>query len=99
MPFYYGWFEFPKGSGQLYRGKHQPMITEAEYDRVQMLLGRKGNPRPRTHGIFPFTGLIRCGECNGMVTAEEKHQLICGNCHFKFAYRRKNCLPAMRNPD
>jgi hypothetical protein len=30
MPFYYGWFEFPKGSGQLYRGKHEPMITEAE---------------------------------------------------------------------
>lgn len=98
MPFYYGWFEFPKGSGKFYRGKHQPMITEVEYDRVQILLGRKGNPRPRTHGIFPFTGLIRCGECKGMVTAEEKHQLICGNCRFKFAYRRKKACARCETP-
>lgn len=93
MPFYYGCFEFPKGSGHVYRGKHPPMITEIEYDRVQVLLGRKGNPRPRTHGVFPFTGLIRCGGCNGMVTAEEKHQLRCANCRFKFAYRRKKSCP------
>jgi site-specific DNA recombinase len=98
MPFYYGQFEFPKGSGQLFRGKHQPMITETEYDRVQALLGRKGNPRPRTHGVFPFTGLIRCGECNGMVTAEEKHQLMCGSCRFKFAYRRRNSCPRCQTP-
>ena len=98
MPFYYGWFEFPKGSGKFYRGKHQPMITEVEYDRVQILLGRKGNPRPRTHGIFPFTGLIRCGECKGMVTAEEKHQLMCGNCRFKFAYRRKKACARCETP-
>ena len=43
-PFYYGWFEYPKGSGQCYPGKHEPMITEAEYDRVQTLLSNRGNP-------------------------------------------------------
>jgi DNA invertase Pin-like site-specific DNA recombinase len=97
-PFYYGYFEYPKRSGIWYKGNHEPMVTEAEYDRVQSLLGRKGSPRPRTHGVFPFTGLIRCGECHGMVTAEEKHQLICGNCRFKFAYRRKNACPRCQTP-
>jgi DNA invertase Pin-like site-specific DNA recombinase len=98
MPFYYGQFEYPHGSGRRYRGKHAPLITEAEYDRVQTLLGRNGNPRPRTHGAFSFTGLIRCGECNGMVTAETKHQLMCGHCRFKFAYRRKtSCTWRIRN--
>jgi len=87
--FYYGWFEYPKGSGRHYQGKHEPMVSEAEYDRVQVLLGRDGNPRPQSQHEFAFTGLIRCGECNRMVTAEEKHQLICGKCRFKFAYR--NC--------
>ncbi len=97
-PFYYGWFEYPKGSGRWYKGNHEPMVTQAEYDRVQTLLGRKGNPRPRTHGVFPFSGLIRCGECNGMVTAEEKHQLMCGTCRFKFAYRRKTSCPRCETP-
>jgi site-specific DNA recombinase len=92
-PFYFGRFEYPAGSGQWYQGKHEPMITEAEYDRVQTLLGRKGNPRPQRNFDFPFTGLIRCGECNLMVTAEEKHQVMCGNCKFKFAYRSHDACP------
>jgi DNA invertase Pin-like site-specific DNA recombinase len=92
-PFYYGEFESPQGSGLWYRGKHAPMITEAEYDQVQTYLGRRGNPRPRTHGLFPFTGLIRCGECQGMVTAEEKHQVMCDHCKFKFAYRKRDACP------
>ena len=92
-PFYYGWFEYPKGSGLQYRGKHEPMITEAEYDRVQVLLGRKGNPRPQIHKQFSFTGIIRCGECARMVTAEEKHQMMCGTCRFKFAYRGREACP------
>jgi hypothetical protein len=51
------------------------MITEAEYDRVQILLGRNGNPRPQSHLEFAFTGIIRCGDCGRAVTAEEKHQV------------------------
>src|ERR1043166_7706759 len=92
-PFYYGWFEYPNGSGCWHRGRHEPMVTEAEFERVQALLGRNGNPRPRKQGVFAFTGLITCGACSGMITAEEKHQLICGSCRFKFAYRSKTACP------
>src|SRR5579859_1035903 len=31
-PFYCGWFEYPRGSGRIYRGQHESMVTEAEYD-------------------------------------------------------------------
>ncbi len=92
-PFYYGWFEYPDGSGQWYQGKHEPMITEPEYDRVQALLGRHGNPRAHSHDEFAFTGLIRCGGCGRAVTAEEKHQVICSHCKFKFAYRSRVACP------
>lgn len=69
-PFYYGYFEF---GGELLQGKHEPMITEKEYDHVQTLLGRKGNPRPRNQKNFAFTGsLMRCGSCGSSVTAEMK---------------------------
>jgi DNA invertase Pin-like site-specific DNA recombinase len=38
-PFYAGMFAY---DGQLYQGRHEPMVTLEEYDRVQLLLGRKG---------------------------------------------------------
>jgi site-specific DNA recombinase len=97
-PFYCGRFEYPKSSGRWYRGRHEPMVTEAEFDRVQTLLGRYGNPRPRSHFEFPFTGLIRCGECGRKVTAEEKHQLVCSHCQFKFAYRSRDACPKCATP-
>ena len=104
-PFYYGWFEFPGGSGKWYQGKHEQMISKAEFDRVQILLGRDGNPRAQTSHDFAFTGLIRCGDCARTVTAEDKHQVICGNCKKKFAYRKRDACPRcetllkeMKNP-
>ena len=74
-PFYAGRFEYPRGSGNWHQGTYEPMITWEEYDRVQAILGKKGNPRPKSH-VFEFTGMIRCGECGGVITAElkNKHQ-------------------------
>ncbi len=69
--FYYGEFEYPLNSGKWYEGKHEKMITKAEYDKAQTILGARGKPRPKRKE-FAFTGMIRCGECNAMVTAEEK---------------------------
>ncbi len=70
--FYAGIIEY---YGTQYEGKHEPMITLEEYDRVQTILGRKGRPRPKTHK-FAFTGFIRCGECGCLYTAETKKKLI-----------------------
>jgi site-specific DNA recombinase len=61
--------------GTQYPGKHEPMITLGEYDRVQVLLGREGKPRPKHHE-FAFTGSIRCAECGCLYTAETKRKLI-----------------------
>ncbi len=98
-PFYYGYFEYGKTewvfNGKkkekkpkpLYKGSHEPMITEEDFDIVQRLLGRKGRPRSKTHR-FAFTGLMRCGNCGAMITAEEKikHQKN-GNIHHYVYYR------------
>lgn len=85
-PFYYGMFEYPKGSDFWFQGKHEPMITEKEFDIVQKLLGRDGRPRSQSHK-FAFTGLMRCGNCGAMITAEEKfkHQKN-GNTHYYIYY-------------
>ena len=67
-PFYSGLFTW---DARLVHGKHEPMITIAEFERVQELLSRPSRPRP-VKRQFPFTGLIRCGECGYAVTASEK---------------------------
>jgi site-specific DNA recombinase len=91
-PFYYGEFEYPKGSGIWHEGKHEKMITREEFERVQVLLGNKGRPRPKTHE-FTYTGLLRCGECSAMITAEEKYQIICTRCKYKFSSLNKADCP------
>lgn len=96
-PFYYGWFEYPVGSGNRYKGNHESMITQEEYERVQILLGRKGKPRLKRHD-FAFTGHIRCGECGAMVTAEEKNQIICSKCKFKFSSNNRLECPKCTTP-
>lgn len=58
-------------AGTTYAGRHQPTVTATEFDRVQSRLRLPGRPRPSRHR-FAFTGLIRCGACDGMVTAEHK---------------------------
>lgn len=88
-PFYYGYFYWNQ---ELVKGNHPPMITEKEYDTVQVLMGRKGRPRLKSH-VFAFTGLIRCGECGSMITAEEKRQVICSQCKFKFSYLNRDDCP------
>jgi DNA invertase Pin-like site-specific DNA recombinase len=57
--------------GEVHPGAHQPIVSEAEFDEIQRRLGRGGKVRT-TRRTFPFTGLIRCGSCGMMVTAEEK---------------------------
>lgn len=85
-PFYYGEFEYKKNSGNWFKGKYEPMITKEEFDRIQIILGKKGKPRPQKHK-FPFTGMIRCGECGAMITAEDKiKKQKNGNIHYYSYY-------------
>lgn len=67
-PFYAGLLVW---AGETRNGAHEAMITLDEFDRVGQLLARPGKPAPIRRS-FPFTGLIRCGECGFMVTAEDK---------------------------
>ncbi len=70
-PFYYGEFEWPKNSGNWYKGAHKPMITREEFDLVQKALGKMGRPIAHTH-TFDLTGLFRCTKCGSAITASQK---------------------------
>jgi hypothetical protein len=66
-PFYSGVLEL---DGKVIPGKHEPMVTIDEFEKVQSLLRKPG--RPRETREFAYTGMIRCGECGFSVTGEEK---------------------------
>jgi DNA invertase Pin-like site-specific DNA recombinase len=93
--YYYGYFpwkDHETGEEIIVRGLHEPMITEDEYWRAQMLLGKKGKARPKVRE-FAYTGLMKCGECQSGITAEEKLQIICSGCKHKFSYINKQECP------
>lgn len=62
-------------SGIFYQGKHTPMITMEEFDKVQIIMGKRGRPRPKKLE-FPYTGIMHCSECGAQITATQKHKLI-----------------------
>jgi site-specific DNA recombinase len=99
--FYYGDFEWPRGSGNWITGIHQPMITKEEYEKAQDILGNRSRPRPKNH-FFAFAGCtMKCGECGCSIVGQRKtkHQKN-GNTHIYTYYgcsKRKN-IPCSQKP-
>ncbi len=83
-PFYYGAFLW---NGELYQGKHEPMITKAEFNIAQDIISGRATTQAKRHA-FAFTGLIRCAECGASITAEEKSRpLKNGGANYHTYYR------------
>ncbi|MEI7741486.1 MAG: recombinase family protein [bacterium] len=96
-PFYYGLLErMDHGEKRQYTGKHQAMITEEEFFRVQRILGRLGVRRPQKKN-FAYTGLMRCGECGCMITAEEKTKKS-GRVYVYYRCTRRHQSIVCKNP-
>ncbi len=93
--FYYGEFEYPKKSGNWYKGKHEPIITKELFDLVQNQI--KSNFIRIENKEFAFTKLMSCGLCGSGISADEKFKRQKnGNVHRYVYYgctknKDKNC--------
>ncbi len=69
QPFYYGAI---KWNNIIYtNGVHQPLISKETFDKNQdVRMGKKAPKYQRHH--FQFRKTLKCGKCNGTVTAELK---------------------------
>lgn len=56
-------------SGEHYKGVHDAIITEEQYDRVQVLLSRHRGRNAHKAKRNIFTGLVVCGHCGENYTA------------------------------
>jgi DNA invertase Pin-like site-specific DNA recombinase len=93
--FYYGTYEYPKSSGNWYKGKHEPIITRELFEAVQNQIKSQFI---RSEGKeFAFTKLMTCGLCGSGITADEKFKKQKnGNVHRHVYYgctkvRDRNC--------
>lgn len=83
-PIYYGTFEYPRGSGNWYEGKHAPIIDKELFDQVQEQLKRDNIVRQSKE--FAFTKLMTCGKCGSGISAEEKYKQLKDGTSAKYIY-------------
>lgn len=84
--FYYGIFEFPKKSGQWYKGSHTPIIDKTLFDLVQQNVTDNSLERKDKQKEFAFTKLLTCSLCGSGVTADEKFRKLANGDVARYVY-------------
>src|SRR3989344_3077161 len=82
-------------NGEIHEGKQEPIIEEGLFDKVQLVLKSKTTPKYSKHDYL-FKGLLRCNECEGVITWETQKGHVYGHCNH---YR--NCTQQLwvKEPD
>src|SRR3989339_726849 len=65
--FYYGVFKY---NGELYDGKHEPMIAKKLFEACQKVMADRSRPKKPSQKEYPFRNLLKCGECGCAITSE-----------------------------
>ena len=83
-PFYYGVFKF---NGEMYHGSHEPTISKKLFDSVQQVMNNRGKKKRKRKHDFAFSGLMHCGNCGCMITAEKQK----GHNYYRCTKKKQKC--------
>ena len=83
-PIYYGVIRY---GGEMYDGKHEPIITKKLFDSVQEVMKRKSKPKGRRLKYYVYRGFFRCGECGCFITTETQK----GHNYLRCTKRKNPC--------
>ncbi len=87
-----------KYQGAIHQGNYQPMVTQAEFDKAQRILGQLSKPQVSRRELSFAGGLIKCS-CGQSITAEERLRHICSSCRHKYnAEKGHKCPKCNSNP-
>ena len=98
-PFYYGHFRY---AGEVFEGKHTPIVSKKLFDTVQTVFDRRRHKRTtKTNEPKPLCGLLRCGSCGMMITGENqtKRQKNGNVHHYVYYHCTKKCKNIPRCPE
>ncbi len=66
-----GYLGLAKHKGEYFDGSFPPILSSDLFEAVQKRLKERSHHRKLKEGHnFPFTGLLKCGECGSMITAQ-----------------------------
>jgi len=82
--FYYGVFRF---NNEFYQGTHEPIISKKLFDSVQQVMNNRGKKKRKRKHKFAFSGLMRCGNCGCLITAETQK----GHNHYRCTKKKQKC--------
>ena len=83
-PFYYGIMRY---SGELYEGKHEPIISKKLFDKCQEVMKQKSKPKTPELKPYVYRGVFHCGECSCFITTETKK----GHNYLRCTKRKDDC--------
>src|SRR3989338_3490099 len=83
--FYYGHFKY---SGEIYEGRHTPIVSKQLFDKVQKVMIDRGHQQIVGKEPKVYCGLMSCGECGMSITSEAQKKLLKnGDTHYYTYYR------------
>jgi len=82
--FYYGVFRF---NNEIYQGTHEPIISKKLFDSVQQVMNNRGKKKRKRKHEFAFSGLMRCGNCGCLITAEKQK----GHNYYRCTKKKQIC--------
>ena len=81
---YYGMIEY---NGELYDGKHEPIIPKKLFDSAQEVMMKKSKPKGKGLKEYIYRGFFRCGECGCFITTETQK----GHNYLRCTKRKNPC--------
>ena len=83
-PIYTGLMRY---NGEIFEGKHEPIITKKLFDSVQEVMMRKSKPKGKGLKEYIYRGFFRCGECGCFITTETQK----GHNYLRCTKRKNPC--------
>ncbi len=65
--FYIGLMKY---RGEIFEGKHEPLISKKLFDKCQEVMSKRGKVQEIRKHNFAFLGLLKCASCGASITAE-----------------------------
>ena len=84
-PIYTGLMRY---NGEIFEGKHEPIISKKLFDTVQEVMSRKSKPKSRGLKDYLYRGFFHCGECGCFITTETQK----GHNYLRCTKRKNPCL-------